>query len=132
MYAPPPNGFRTFLIVWATQSVSTIGTALTAFAVNVWLIQVLYAGPEQKADLAYALVAFNLAYAVPVLVFGPLAGAWADRHDRKRTMLVCDVLSGAISLLLAALMAAGMLQLWMLVVVRTSTSFNTPSSGPSS
>jgi MFS transporter, DHA3 family, macrolide efflux protein len=116
MYAPPPNGFRTFLIVWATQSVSTIGTALTAFAVNVWLIQVLYAGPEQKADLAYALVAFNLAYAVPVLVFGPLAGAWADRHDRKRTMLVCDVLSGAISLLLAALMAAGMLQLWMLVV----------------
>jgi len=42
-------------------------------------------------------------------------GRWrtppADRHDRKRTMIVCDVLSGAISLLLAALMAAGMLQL---------------------
>ena len=27
-YVPPPNGFRTFLIVWVTQSISVFGSAL--------------------------------------------------------------------------------------------------------
>ena len=85
-YQPPPNGFRTFVIAWVTQSISVIGNQLTWFAITVWLTQVLFAKPEQKPQLAFALTIIGLTYAITLLVT-PFAGAWADRHDRKRTMI---------------------------------------------
>lgn len=98
----PPNGFRTFVIVWITQSISVFGSALTIFAINIWLTQTLYPLPEQKPQLALALSAVNLAFALPVVFGAPIAGAWADRHDRKHTMIVMDFISGLLSLALVA------------------------------
>src|SRR5438046_1458120 len=116
-YTPPPHGFRTFVIVWLTQSLSVMGSALTVFAVNIYLAQVLYPRPEQKPELAWAITAFNLAFAVPVVFGAPLAGAWADRHDRRTTMIGMDALNGLLSLLLVVLMLNHALELWMLVVI---------------
>lgn len=115
-YQAPPNGFRTFLIVWATQSVSVFGSALTLFATTIWLTTVRFPAAEQKSDLAFALAANSLAFAVPTVFVAPLAGAWADRHDRKRTMLLADVASGCLSVALAALLVAGHLDVWLLIV----------------
>jgi MFS transporter, DHA3 family, macrolide efflux protein len=114
-YTPPPHGWRTFLIVWATQSLSVVGTGVTLFATIIWLSQTLYPHPAQKPQLALALSVVTLA-TVAANVFGsPIAGAWADRHDRRRTMIVTNVASGAVSLLVGFLIAAHLLQLWMLV-----------------
>lgn len=114
-YEPPRNGFRTFVIIWITQSISVFGSALTFFAINIWLVQVLYPRPEQKPELAFALSALGLAFGLPQIFSAPLAGAWADRHDRKRTMIVVDGLSGLVSLLLIALILAQALNLWVLL-----------------
>ncbi|HET6262551.1 MAG TPA: MFS transporter, partial [Chloroflexia bacterium] len=57
-----------------------------------------------------------MAFTLSVLI-APIAGAWADRHDRKRTMLVVDAANGALSLLLMGLIMSGMLELWMLLVL---------------
>ncbi len=114
-YQPPPNGFRTFLIVWGTQSISVLGSALTYFAVTIWLTQTLYPRAEQKPELAFALSAVSLAFALPTVFGAPLAGAWADRHDRKRTMMATDALNGCVSLALATMIATQTLQEWMLV-----------------
>ena len=116
-YQPPAHGFRTFLIVCATQSVSVFGSALTFFAMTIWLTQTLYPRPEQKPELALALSAVSLAFALPTVFIAPLAGAWADRHDRKRTMLTIDYANGCLSLLLALLMLANALQLWMVIAL---------------
>jgi MFS transporter, DHA3 family, macrolide efflux protein len=116
-YTPPPNGFRTFIIVWITQSISVLGSALTFFGLNIWLLNVLYARPEQKADLALALSATALAFGLPTVFLAPIAGAWADRHDRKRTMIVADLLNGVVSLTLMFLVVTQLLQLWSLVVI---------------
>src|SRR3954470_4513210 len=96
-YEPPPHGFRTFLIVWVSQSVSVLGSALTGFALTVWLTTVLYGRPDQKGQLAMDLNCIGLAYAVPAIFGAPIAGAWADRHDRKRTMMVMDAANGLVS-----------------------------------
>ena len=76
-YQAPPNGFRTFLVVWVTQSISVFGTALTFFATTIWLTQTLYPRPEQKPALAFALSAVGLAWGLPAVFAAPLAGAWA-------------------------------------------------------
>ena len=113
----PPNGFRTFVIVWATQSLSVVGSALTFFAVNIWLTQTLYPLPEQKPELGLSLAAITLAFMLPTIFGAPIAGAWADRHDRRRIMIVCDLFNGVLNFALAALVLAGMLQLWLLIVL---------------
>ena len=116
-YQAPPNGFRTFLIVWITQSISVFGSALTFFAITIWLTQTLYPLPEQKPQLALALSATALAFAVPVVFGAPIAGAWADRHDRKRTMMVMDFASSCLSVLLAVLVVTNSLNLALLIVL---------------
>ncbi|HWI61394.1 MAG TPA: MFS transporter [Symbiobacteriaceae bacterium] len=113
-YQAPKHGFRTFTIIWATQSVSVIGTALTLFAINIYLAQVIYPLPEQKPQLAWGFMVLNLAHFIPQLVFAPLAGAWADRHDRKRTMFIADLLSCLLSAVLAYFIMQGPVGLWAL------------------
>jgi MFS family permease len=116
-YQPPPNGWRTFLITWFTQSISVFGSELTFFALSVWLMQTLYPRPDQKAELAVALSAVSLSFALPRLLLIPFAGAWADRHDRKRTMMAMDVASGLLSGLLAVLVLTNTLNLPILLVL---------------
>ncbi|MCL5995403.1 MAG: MFS transporter [Chloroflexi bacterium] len=116
-YQPPANGWRTFLIVWVTQSMSVIGSALTGFAITIWLTTGLYPDPSQKAQLAWALSALNLSFAIPVVFGAPIAGAFVDRHDRKRTMMVMDCANGCISLLTLALIATRQLNVFWLVVI---------------
>ena len=45
---------------------------------------------------------------VPVVVLGPVGGVLADRFDRRRIMIVCDLARVALMLLLAAVAAAGL------------------------
>ena len=116
-YEPPAHGFRTFLIVWFTQSISVFGSALTFFAITIWLAQVLYPLPEQRPELAASLAAISLAFALPTVFGAPIAGAWADRHDRKTTMVAMDFASGGLSLILLTLMANDLLPFWLLLVI---------------
>ncbi len=47
-YTPPPSGWRTFLIVWVTQSASLLGSALTLFALTVWLTVAVYPAEARR------------------------------------------------------------------------------------
>ena len=116
-YAPPAQGFRTFVIVWAVESLSVIGSGMTGFALNVYLAQVLYPAPSQRAELALAFTVLNLGFTIPFVFGGPLAGAWADRHDRKQIMIASNAVSGLTTLLTFILMLSGAIQLWMLVCI---------------
>jgi MFS family permease len=113
----PPKGFRTFVIVWATQSLSITGSGMTGFALNIYLAQVLFADASQKAELALALMLLNLGFVIPWVVGAPLAGAFADRHDRRLTMLAADAASAALSLVTVVLMLSAAVQLWMPFVI---------------
>ncbi|ULH16478.1 MFS transporter [Deinococcus sp. KNUC1210] len=114
--APDASGFRTFLKLWASQGASGLGSAVAWFSLSIYLAQTLYPLPSQRPELALGLSLLGLSGALPALLVVPLAGVWADRHDRRRTMLTCDLLSGALTLLAAALMHTGHLPLWALLV----------------
>ena len=63
-----------------------------------------------------ALSLVSLAFALPTVFAAPIAGAWADRHDRKRTMIAMNLGSGILSLLLALLLATPNMLFWLLLV----------------
>ena len=116
-YQAPPHGWRTFLIVWITQSISVFGSALTFFAITVWLTTTLYPAEAQKPQLAWSLSALALAFAIPTVFLAPIAGAYVDRHDRKRTMIAMDFANGALSLVIVFLMATRRLNIVELVII---------------
>lgn len=115
--SPAPRGWHTFVVLWVTQSLSVVGSALTYFAISIYLAQTLYPAPEQKPQLALALALIGLAGALPAMLGSPFAGAWADRFDRRRIMATCDFANTAVALLIAFLALAHALPLWALVAL---------------
>ncbi|MBB5233637.1 MFS transporter [Deinococcus budaensis] len=117
----PAGGWRTFLALWGSQSVSQVGSYIAWFALNVYVAQTLYPDPAQKAPLALALGAFAIAVTLIAVLIAPVAGSVADRFDRKRVMLLCNVLSGGLTLGLAALMVGTVAPLWLLIAFVVAT-----------
>jgi MFS transporter, DHA3 family, macrolide efflux protein len=90
--------------LWATQALSVLGSAMAAFVFNIYLAQTVFPLETQKPQLALALSLTAIAFTLTAIVGTPLAGVWADRHDRRKTMLGCDLLSAAVSLTIGLLM----------------------------
>ncbi|WP_114907069.1 non-ribosomal peptide synthetase/MFS transporter [Ornithinimicrobium murale] len=97
---------RTFLLVALTQLLSMIGTGLTSFALGVWVLQ------ETGSVSRFALI--SVLAVAPAIVLSPVAGAVADRFDRRRVMIVADSAAGAATAALVALLATGRLELWFI------------------
>jgi predicted MFS family arabinose efflux permease len=75
---------RDFQLLWSGQAVSLLGSQISKIAYP--LLVLAMTGSPAKAGLAGA--AAMLGY----LLFPLAAGALADRHDRKRIMIVCDAI----------------------------------------
>lgn len=101
--AAAPPGFRTFVLVWAGQLVSGVGSGFTSFALGVWV----YRATGSVTGFALILVAATL----PTILLLPFAGALVDRWDRRRTMLVADTVSASATMALALLLHADRLQI---------------------
>lgn len=97
---------RTFLVLWAGQLVSGLGSGLTAFAIPVWVYQ--------QTDSVTQFSMFALAAALPGLLISPFAGALVDRWDRKTVMIWGDVGAAAMTLGIAYLFWTDAFQVWHL------------------
>lgn len=93
---------KTFLILWSTQSLSQLGSAMTGFALTLWLYE------KTGSALQTALLAV-CSYA-PYVVMSIFAGALSDRWDKKKVMLVCDTLAACCSVAVLILLKADLLQ----------------------
>ena len=82
-----------FRRLWLAQTVSVLGDFLALFAVQVAIVFRMHGSARDVAGVFIALLA-------PTVVLGPLAGAFADRWDPRRTMIASDVARGLLILLL--------------------------------
>ena len=95
-----------FVVLWSARTISYVGTGITVVVLPV-LVYSLTGSPAWVA-------AVSAIEAVPYIALGLLAGAMADRLDRKKIMVACD---GTAALLLAAVPAAAALHLLVLAQV---------------
>lgn len=96
---------RNFRLFFAGQAVSVTGTWVQYVAVS-WLVLRL-----TGSGIALGIVT-ALSFA-PILVLGPWAGALADRHDKRTILLGTQIAFAALALALWALVATGVVELWM-------------------
>lgn len=90
----PLTRHRDFRLLFIGQLVSILGSMVSYMAVPYQVYQL-----TQSNALVGAL---GLAQLLPVLVFGLLGGAYADRINRRRLMLFCE---GAMALIVGLLLA---------------------------
>lgn len=76
---------RSFRFFWASRAISGLGSAITMVALPVLTYQ------RTGSPVLVSLVA--AAETIPYLALGLLAGALADRVDRRRLMIFADVLN---------------------------------------
>jgi DHA3 family macrolide efflux protein-like MFS transporter len=103
------RGMTTFVVVWAGQVVSALGSYLTGFALAVWVYQ------QTGSATLFALI--TLVTTLPGVLLSPFAGALADRWDRRWAMILADSGAGAATLALALLIWRGRLELWHIYVL---------------
>ncbi len=96
---------RNFLLLWGGQGISIVGTMVSGIARPFLVLQLGGGAREVGVVLALASIPF-LALSLP-------AGAWIDRWDRKRTMLICDVGRGLTLICLVGGLVLGHPSLWL-------------------
>ena len=86
-----------FRLYFAGQAVSILGSWIQQVALS-WLIYRLTGSVALLGVTTFAAL-------LPQLIVGPLAGAWTDRHDKRRLLILVQALLGLQALALAALTA---------------------------
>ncbi|MBQ9663739.1 MAG: MFS transporter [Oscillospiraceae bacterium] len=92
---------KDFYILWSTQSLSQLGSAMTNFALTLWLYQ------STGSALQTALLSI-CSYA-PYVIMSIFSGALSDKWDKKKIMLVCDTLAACCTVTVFALLGLGIL-----------------------
>jgi DHA3 family tetracycline resistance protein-like MFS transporter len=117
-----PLRYRDFRILWAGMTVSLLGDGIFLVAIA-WESYSLWNAPA-------ALSIVGIGMTVPTIVFLLFGGIVSDRSDRRVVMAWSDGVRAAAVGALAALVFAGALSFWMLVVLvavyGAGTAFFTP------
>ena len=103
------HNLKDFYILWSTQSLSQLGSAMTSFALTLWLYE--------KTGSALSTAALTICTYAPYVIMSIFAGAITDRFDKKKTMLVCDALAALTTLLVFILYRTDMLAVWHLYAI---------------
>lgn len=106
--ATPLMRDRSFVLFLTARTVGVAGFAVTAVALPVLVLQL-----SDSAFLTSLVVAVEV---VPYLVFGLVAGAVADRVDRRRLILTCQVLAAACLATVPLAQALGLLTVGHVII----------------
>ncbi len=106
--ASSPLFTRDFRLFFSGQFISNLGNGITDFALPLLVYQLT--GSQLGLGLAFAI------RVIPYLLFGLPVGAWVDRLDRKKLMVVSDVLNGILLIPIPILGLAGILPVELIFV----------------
>ncbi|WP_433534584.1 amino acid adenylation domain-containing protein [Micromonospora sp. CA-249363] len=111
---PAPSLAR-FAAVALGQFVSMVGSGLSTLVLSIWVYQ------QTGAITDFAVV--SAVGMLPGILAGPVAGAVADRWDRRRVMLTSDAVAAAAMVALVLLVTVGGgLRLWQIYLAVSITS----------
>ncbi len=118
------NNFKKYIIFWLSQAVSQLGSSMTSFALILWAYTM-----EGSAMMVSLMSFFNY---VPFIIVSLFAGAFVDRHSKKKIMLVSDTIAAVCSLFILMLTTSGGLQIWHIYVVNFIIGFMNSFQNPAS
>ncbi|HEX5718460.1 MAG TPA: MFS transporter [Thermoanaerobaculia bacterium] len=113
---------RKFIPIWFGQVVSGFGSALGGFALGVWVYN------RTGSVTQFGLIVFW--GSLPGLLLSPISGALVDRWDRRRTMIVSDLVAALGTVTIALLLYFDRLEIWyiyiLVAIMTTAGTFQRP------
>jgi len=114
--------YRDFRVQWFGACTSSIGTWMQIVAQN-WLVLSL-------TGSAFFLGLDAFLQQLPIILFTLIGGVFADRYDRRRTLLTSQYIQMATSGMLAALMYFNVVRIWQILVLSFVTGVAQSFGGP--
>ena len=99
---------RDFRNLFLGQSASVIGDAIVVVAVALYVTDI-----GSPTDVGLVLAAHTLT----LVAFLAIGGVWADRLPRQKVMIATDLVRFTLHATLAALIFAGTVEIWQIVVI---------------
>ncbi len=93
---------KTFIILWSTQSLSQLGSAMTSFALTLWVYE--------KTGSALQTALLSICSYAPYVLMSIFAGALSDKWNKKKVMLVCDTFAAFCTVMVLALLKTDLLK----------------------
>src|SRR5215469_3898486 len=94
---------------WTGQTISTLGSSFTSFALPLLIFQLT----GSSLNLALTVVVTVL----PYLLFGLIIGAWVDQVNRKRVMVGADLVRALVIASIPLASIQGLLSIWWIYAV---------------
>lgn len=102
------KGMRGFILIWAGQVFSMIGSQMTHFAMGIWA--------WEKTGQATPLALVGFFSFAPLIIFTPIAGVLVDRWNRKLVMALSDIGAGIVTITIFILLLTDNLEIWHLYI----------------
>jgi len=106
---------RNYRLFFFGQLVSVAGTWMQTVAQSFLVLDLTHSGTQLGLTTA--------ARFLPVFLFGPLGGVFADRLDKRRVLYVTQTLSGLLAGAFAVLMATNSMHLWVVYLLAVALGF---------
>lgn len=116
------NNFKRYIIFWLSQALSQLGSSMTGFALILWVYM-----QNGSAMMVSLMSFFNY---VPYIIVSLFAGAFVDRHSKKKIMLVSDSIAAICSAVIFVLNVGYGLQIWHIYFINFIIGFMNSFQGP--
>src|ERR1700753_3752403 len=108
-------GTRNYRLFFFGQLVSVMGTWMQTVAQSFLVLELTHSG----TDLGFA----TAARFVPILLFGPAGGLFADRGNTRPILYVTQAASGVLAAIFALLTATHSIQMWSVYLLALALGF---------
>lgn len=106
---------RSFLLLWSSQTVSELGTAMSNYALIIWVYS--------QRGTASSITLLTICSFLPTIFFRFIAGTFADRWDKKRIMLIADLAAACGTVTVLGLYSVSALRIRHLYFINVLLSF---------
>lgn len=106
---------RNYRLYFLGQLVSVMGTWMQTVAQSFLVLELTHSGTVLGLTTA--------ARFVPILLFGPAGGLFADRRNKRRVLYVTQTLSGLLAAVFAILTGTHVIRVWSVVLLALALGF---------
>ncbi|MFY9926515.1 MAG: MFS transporter [Streptosporangiaceae bacterium] len=106
---------RNYRLFFFGQLVSVIGTWMQTVAQSFLVLDLTHSGTQLGLTTA--------ARFLPMFLFGPIGGVFADRLDKQRVLYVTQTASGLLAGAFSVLIATGSMKLWIVYLLALALGF---------
>ena len=124
LHAETQANFKTFIVFWLSQTVSQLGSAMTGYALVLWVYG--------QTNSALSVSLLTLCSYAPYVLVSVFAGGFVDRHRKKSIMLCTDTVAFLCTFLIAALLLLNRLSVPWIYLVNAITGFMNAFQSPAS